>query len=202
MKDTLRFTFCILFICIIAGGLAGCGDDEAEPAPDASEFVSEGWEEYIAGNYEDAIAKFQKALAEDPAKAEAYNGIGWAKARLGQVRDSIDSFNNAVSKEPGNADAHAGLAGMYFADGDYERAIASANMALSLGTDYTSHHDDMKAFDIRILLAQCYYNIGNYDAARAQIDLLGGAGRTLDPSSPSYPVDLLSLIEELAEEGI
>jgi tetratricopeptide (TPR) repeat protein len=198
----------IIIMCLLLGSLAGCGDDEDMVAPDAGELVSQGWKEYVAGNYEDAIAKYEVALeveqaaslSEGSASASAHNGIGWARARLGQIRDSIDSFKRAVAKDPGNADAHAGLAGAYLADGDYERAIASAKLVLSLRPEYISHHDNIKAADILILLAECYYNIGDYTAAEAQIDLLGGSSKALDAASPTYPADLLSLIEELAKK--
>ena len=189
-----------IFLLVIS--LAGCGDDTAVIAPDADRFISEGWAEYGAGNYEDAISLYEEALLEDDANAEAYNGIGWCKARLGETRNAIGSFKEAVTKDPGSADAYAGLAGAYFADGDYERAIASAKSVLSRSLEYSSHHDDINSADVRVLLAECYYNIGDYTAAKAQIDLLGGSGRTLDPSSPSYLADLLTIIEELARSDI
>ena len=188
----------LIIICFLVGSFAGCGDDSTVVGPGAENLISEGWAEYGAGNYEDAIAKFEKASAEDPTSSEAHNGIGWAKARLGQPRDSIDSFNKAVEKDSENADAHAGLAGAHLAEADYEQAIASAKSLLSLKPEYSSHHDDIRAADIRILLAECYYNVGDYTAATAQIDLLGGSGRGLDPSSPTYLADLLSVIGDLA----
>ncbi len=146
--------------------------------------------------------KYEEALAEGETSAEAHNGIGWCKARLGETQDAIDSFKKAVEKDTENADAYAGLAGAYFADADYERAIASARSVLSRSPEYSSHHDDIRTADIRVLLAESYYNVGDYTAARAQIDLLGGSGRTLDSSSPTYLADLLSVIEELTRRNI
>jgi tetratricopeptide (TPR) repeat protein len=190
-------------LCLGISIFLGCGnDDEVVIAPDAEEFISQGWKEYVAGNYEDAIAKYQKALAENSDSSEAYNGIGWSKARLGLIQDAIENFKMAVAKGPSNADAYVGLAGAYLADGDYERAIASADPVMLLYPDYSSHHDDIKAAHVHILLAECYYNVGDYTAARAQIDLLGDSGKRLDPSSPDYLADLLSVIEDLAREGI
>jgi tetratricopeptide (TPR) repeat protein len=198
--DNLRFVSCVCLVCLLIGSFAGCGDDEIGAGYDANELARQGWLEYSAGNYEDAIDKYQEALdlEDDSVSSEAYNGIGWARARLGQSRDSIDSFKKSVTKDPANADAHAGLAGVYLADSDYEQAIAAANLVLSINPDYESHHDDIKAADIRILLAECYYNMGDYTAAKAQIDLLGSSGKTLNPDSTDYLADLLSLIEELA----
>ena len=187
---------CIL-VCLLFVGFAGCGDDATVTAPGGDELVGQGWKEYSAGNYEYAIARFQEAVEIDPDNpdnSEAFNGIGWAGARLGQVSESIEEFAKAITKDTANADAHAGLAGMYFIDGDYELAIASANSVLLLQPEYESHHDNIKADDIRILLAKCYYNTGKYAEAEAQTELLGGSGGI------STLADLLSLIEELAEK--
>jgi len=190
-------------LCLGISTFIGCGgDDEVVIAPDAEEFISQGWKEYVAGNYEDAIAKYQKALAKNPDSSEAYNGIGWSKARLGLIQDAIENFGKAVAKAPSNVDAHVGLAGVHLADGDCERAIASAEPVLLLNPEYRSHHDDIKAAHVHILLAECYYNVGDYTAARAQIDILGDSGKRLDPSSPGYLADLLAVIEGLAGEGI
>lgn len=193
----------LINICFLISCLAGCGEDETVVAvPDVDRLVSEGWAEYGYGNYEDAISRFEEALVEDETSAEAYNGIGWARARLGDTLGAIESFKMATTKAPDDADAYAGLAGVYFADGDYERAIAAAQSVLSRSPGYSSPHDDVKVADIRILLAECYYNVEDYTAARAQIDLLGGSGRTLDPSSPTYLADLLTIIEELTRRDI
>lgn len=197
MERNFAYILCLMS-CVLCLLLAGCEEESStDIIPDVDEFISEGWKEYMACNYQDAIDKFQKAL-EDTETSESYNGIGWSLARLGRIRDSIDSFNKATEKDPASADAHAGLAGAYFVDGDYERAIASAKQVLLIKPDYISHHDDIKTFDIRILLAECYYAIGNYAEAKNQVDMIGWAGKTLDPASPTYRADLVFVIEELS----
>lgn len=179
----------------------GCGGEEQEKIVlTADMIVDQGWIEYKAGNYESAIIKFQSALAKSPETSEAYNGIGWSNAKLGKISDSTDNFNKAVSKDPQNADAYAGLAGVYFISGSYELAIASAKQALTLRFDYQSPHDKVKAGNLRLLLAQSYYNMGDYASAKAQIEILGIYGKTLDPSSPTYPSDLLLAIDELSKK--
>ena len=181
--------------------LYGCGgSDEVIIRPNADTYVSQGWIEYTAGNYELAIERFQFALTKDPEKAEAYNAIGWSYARLGKVNDSIDNFKNATLKDPQNADAHAGLAGVYFISINYEQAIASAKQVLRIKSDYQSPHDKMKANNVRILLAESYYNIGEYPSAKSQIEQLGVYGKTLDSSSPTYLSDLLLAIDELSKK--
>jgi len=198
-----RFVSCVLLICFFVVGFTGCGDDNPVAVSDADQLISEGWKEYSAGNYDDAIAKYQQALDldEDSVGSEAYNGIGWAKARIGRLLESMESFKEAVAKNPANTDAHAGLAGMYLADSDYERAIASASLVLSLNPEYASHHDGIEATDIRILLAECYYYDGDYENVEKQLDLLGQSHKDLDSSSSTYVADLLSYIQGLSKIG-
>ncbi len=188
----------LLFLIML---FIGCGGEEQEKIVlTADMIVDQGWVEYKAGNYESAIIKFQSALAKSPETSEAYNGIGWSNAKLGKVSDSIDNFKKAVSKDPQNADAYAGLAGVYFISGNYELAIASAKQALTLDFDYQSPHDKVKSGNLRLLLAQSYYNMGDYASAKAQIEILGAYGKALDPSSPTYPSDLLLVIDELSRK--
>ena len=196
MKRIVIFISVLFFVIV----LYGCGSNEETVSPNADTYVAQGWTEYAAGNYELAITRFQIALTKDSENAEAYNGIGWAYARLGKVNDSIDSFKKATSKNPENADAHAGLAGVYFISGNYEQAIASAMKVLNIKPDYQSPHDKMKANNVRLLLAESYYNMGNYALAKSQLEQLGANVKTLDSGSSTYLSDLLLIIDELSKK--
>ncbi len=197
----MRQFFIFIGLLFLTISFISCGGDEPESTTlTADMVVSQGWTEYAAGGYESAIIKFQSALAMSPENSEAYNGIAWSNAKLGKVTDSVDNFKKAVSKNPQNADAHAGLAGIYFISSNYELTIASAKQALTIKFDYQSPHDKIKAGDLHLLLAQSYYNTGDYASAKAQIEMLGVYGKTLDPSSPTYSSDLLIAIDELSKK--
>ena len=188
----------VLFLIM---ALYGCGgEDEAVVRPNADTYVAQGWIEYAAGSYEAAIEKFKFALTKDPENVNAYNGIGWSYARLEKVSDSIENFKKATTRDPQNADAYAGLAGVYFISGNYEQTIACAKQVLRIKIDYQSPHDKMKANNIRLLLAESYYNLGDYASAKSQIEQLGVSGNTLDPGSPTYLSDLLRAIDELSKK--
>jgi tetratricopeptide (TPR) repeat protein len=196
MKRIVIFISVLFFVIV----LYGCGNDEEVVRPNADTYVAQGWIEYAAGSYESAITRFQIALTKDSENAEAYNGIGWSYARLGKVNDSIDNFKKATSKNPENADAHAGLAGVYFISGNYEQAIASAKKVLNIKSDYQSPHDKMKANNVRLLLAESYYNMGDYASAKSQLEQLGANVKTLDSGSSTYLSDLLLIIDELSKK--
>ncbi|HNS08482.1 MAG TPA: hypothetical protein PKN29_02220, partial [Candidatus Ozemobacteraceae bacterium] len=72
-----------------------------------------GWENISKGQYDSAIAQFNKVLGDNPTddeKAEANNGIGWAKAYLGQLKDGMPWFEKAKDL---SHDAKIGLAAAY-----------------------------------------------------------------------------------------
>ena len=77
----------ITSLFLLAISLAGCGGDDAVVTPDADRLISEGWAEYGAGNYEDAISLYEEALIEDNTNAEAHNELvgvkrGWGRRTM------------------------------------------------------------------------------------------------------------------------
>ena len=79
-------------------------------------------------------------------------------------------------------------------------AVDWADSALAIDPDYVFEHDptfDWK--DLRLILAQSYYGLSQYDEAQAQVDILN-PDNTLDPESDTYMEDLLAEIQRLGEE--
>jgi tetratricopeptide (TPR) repeat protein len=189
-----------IYIAFVIMLVSGCGGEDNLNVIDADMLIDQGWIEYSAGSYQNAIYRHQSALEMDSEKSEAYNGIAWAETKLGKIDASIDNFKKAVLKSPNNADAHAGLAGSYFTAGNYEQAIASGKSVLSINPNYESPHDPIKANNIRLLLAESYYNIGDYNSAKAQIEIIGIYGKTIDASSPDFTLNLLLAIDDLAKK--
>jgi tetratricopeptide (TPR) repeat protein len=87
---------------------------------------------------------------------------------------------------------------VYLAQNEYEAAIAAADEALLLGgEDYVfSHIPDVQTRSLRLLIAECYYAMGQYGDAQAQIDILE-PDNELDQNSRTYEEDLLLEIERL-----
>ena len=88
----------LLLICLFSG----CGDDEAADVSDADHLVSEGWEEYAAGNYEDAIQRQEEYL-------ENYvQGLRDKFARLETQLSTLQTQNTAVENAIASMQAQTG----------------------------------------------------------------------------------------------
>jgi hypothetical protein len=119
---------------------------------------------------------------------------------LDDLSGSVTSFDAALAHGFAGADPHAGKAIVQrdLEPVDYSAAIASANAALGVDADYEFEHDNRLDWqDLRIILAQSHFALGQYAEANTQIGALGGTMQ--DPSSPAFVEDLLAEIERLGQ---
>ena len=188
-----RLALCVLIV------FAGCESSGSgtDPVP-APSLVEEGWTAFEAGNFVNAKAKFEQAVTDNPANSAAHNGLGWANMKLDNFTGAVTSFDNALTNGFTGADPHVGKAIVLrdLEPVDYNAAITSANTALGIDSDFSFAHDaglDWK--DIRLILAQSQFALGEYTEANTQVGLLGGNMQT--PTSPTFVDDLLAEIERL-----
>ena len=87
------------------------------------------------GDYDRAIADFDRAIQLKPDDAVAYANRGWAYDDKGDYDRAIADFDRAIQLKPDYADAYAGR-GWAYAKGDYDRAIADYDRAIQLKPDY------------------------------------------------------------------
>ena len=73
----------------------------------------------LQGNFEEAIASLDQALACRPAYAEAYNGRGVVLAMLNRLDEATASFRCALAIKPDFALAHSGLGSALMAQGRF-----------------------------------------------------------------------------------
>lgn len=200
LTGILRAMWFIGFLAMM-GLAAGCGssDDGATPTPQPT-LVEQGWDAFETGDFAAAKTNFEQAIAVAPTNSEAHNGLGWANMMLDSLSGSVASFDDALTNGFAGADPHAGKAIVLrdLTPVDYAAAIASANAALAIDSNYAFAHDarlDWK--DVRLILAQSHFALGEYDEANTQIGLLGGSMQ--NPASATFVEDLLAEIERLGQ---
>src|SRR3954454_15931519 len=66
-----------------------------DPA-DASQHTAQGWEQFFADRYDEALAAFQQALSLDPTLADAHNGVGRVYERLGTPDAALAAYTRAL----------------------------------------------------------------------------------------------------------
>ncbi|MDH3215763.1 MAG: hypothetical protein OEN01_05655 [Candidatus Krumholzibacteria bacterium] len=182
--------------------LVGCGDDGTgpppPPPPPPPSLVEQGWEAFENGDFFVAANKFQQAITDDPANAEARDGFGWSSLKLGNLQDAQTSFDEALVNGFAGADPHVGRAIVLrdISPPDFTAAIDAAGAALAIDSVYQFAHDtELDWRDVRLVLAQSHFALSAYDQANAQVGLLGG--NMQNPASTTFVADLLAEIERL-----
>jgi tetratricopeptide (TPR) repeat protein len=129
----------------------------------ASESYRSGVDLFRDGHFEEAAAKFEDALREDPSSSEPLRSLahtlaalGQQKFRKGDLESAADYFEEAVDKWPEEEAFHFLLAVTYFRSGDYYGARRAAEEALDLEENH---------FGSRELLGDIYYQDGYLNRA-------------------------------------
>ena len=138
----------------------------------------------------------------DSLRSPAYLGLGWCYAMIDEMADSLSNLDIAIAREPDAPDGYAAKAFVMLAQDDFEAAILAADKVISLGgEEYVfSHITDVQIRSIRLLIAECYFAIGQYEDAQTQIDILE-TDNELDQDDLTYEQDLLLKIESLKSPG-
>lgn len=91
-----------------------------------------GLKQVSAGELEQAIASWEKALNINPNLSEAWHNRGSALGRLGNYEAAIDSFQNALSINPNNYQAWNERAHALYQLHNWTEAVASWSNALKI----------------------------------------------------------------------
>jgi tetratricopeptide (TPR) repeat protein len=87
-----------------------------------AQLADEGWKLWQAGQFDDAMDKFEEAVKLDPKNVNAYNGLGWSQFNTGKYDDAETSFKKTLELAPKFPAALNGLGQLYFAERKYDRA--------------------------------------------------------------------------------
>ncbi len=186
------------------GGVNGEGDssysyDIGTPIVRGNAFNDLGWENITKGQYDSAIAQFNKVLNDNPTddeKAEANNGVGWAKAYLGELKDGMPWFEKAKSI---SNDAKIGLAAAYLqkaSRSDMEmvvdliyKQIGNENPHFKYSARRNTGVSDAEA---HAMVAYAFAAIGQNEKAREQLDY----AKELNPAYAGTTIDQMASVIE------
>lgn len=107
-----------------AGGAGGAG--AAEMADELKKVFEEGVTLSRAGQYDEAIAKFNEALAITDRCFDCHYNIGVANAQKKDYASAEASFKKALEIKPDYAEAYNGLANIYNAQKRFDEATAAS----------------------------------------------------------------------------
>lgn len=171
----------LLALCLTVSLLfTGCGGGGGEePGPDVQALLTQAWTSFTAGDFAAAKAKFQEALAIDPALLEGTLGVGWSSAFLVDLT-AAEAALAGVAATPvtaANAEfvraAQAGLAVVRLALDDNADAVAAGLALLAADPDWAfEFRASVNADDVRLAVAEASVAQGDFVQAQAQLDAL------------------------------
>jgi pentatricopeptide repeat protein len=92
------------------------------------------------GDYDGAMAEYQKVLKVDEGNALAHNNLGIIYKRKGLYITAVEEFKAALEGLPNYFKAYNNLANVYFERGDYEDAVKYYNKCLSIKPNFADAH--------------------------------------------------------------
>jgi tetratricopeptide (TPR) repeat protein len=131
------------------------------PRSDAVAHNNLGAAYYQKGEWDKAIAEYQKAVTLKPRYADAYNNLGAAYAGKGMYDEAIAAHKQALAIRPDLLRAHLNLGVSYDKKGELDAAIEQYRAVVALDAGYATAHT---------YLAIAYYKKGNYRMAIEHCD--------------------------------
>ena len=135
----------------------------------AAAYLCAGTIESGTGEYEQAIALFERALQIDASNDEAYRRLANAYEALGRFDQALATYARAVDIRPQYWATHVWLANLHRTRGHYDDAVRLYEHAVTLTPDNAP---------LRGILAGMYMFLGRYDDALREAQ----ASLALDPS--------------------
>ncbi len=146
----------------------------------ASDHVDLGMEYSEQGQFDEAIAEFQKALELEPDNVDAQRNLGTAYFDQGKWEKAVVAYERAIEIDPNWDEAYGELAAVYAKLGRLEEAVAAGEKAIELIPDEASAH---------LNLGVAYKNQGQIDKAIIEYE----KAIELDPdlSMPHYNLGII-----------
>lgn len=111
------------------------GKDLNATVAQAQEYYTKGNESADAGEFEDALEWFEKAIDEYPCFYEAIDNRSFVLMDLARWDDAIAGFEESLRVEPKNLSAVFSIGECYFKLGEFEKAASQFQAALEIEPD-------------------------------------------------------------------
>ena len=175
----------IITICLILLSFYSCSDSASNDDGvriDDIDYEDAGSNEFLSGNYQKAIDRFEKGVQKNLSnriKSRLITYIAFAKMRiftfnLDQHKSILKQFEGALILDDSNNDARLGKLLMHYVyDNNYNQMIELANQILSSDATYSFILDvKLNHFDVKVMKALAHYQINDYAAASSTINLI------------------------------
>ncbi len=107
-------------------------DSGVEKISSAKSIYKEGFNLFVKGRVEDAIAHYRKAILADESLSIAWNGLSMALAKLGDLDAAIDAAEKLVELEPDDPLSHTNLSRILMQKGLIPEAEDASARAMGL----------------------------------------------------------------------
>jgi len=176
----------------------GCGNSEINPGVTKGQMLNEAYTKYITGDVAGAHDVFERLADCFPGDPAGHCGLGWCAVKY-DLEQAVVYFERALTTDPNHADSKIGLAGICEARAkldDLYRALFLADGVLKMQPNYASETFGVTNNEVHLLIASCYFFLGDLCLAQAQVDIVD-PDNFLDPICKNYANNLLVYIEQL-----
>lgn len=106
-----------------------------QTTPEAAAFFNDGIAAANAGRHEEAVAAFEKSLAQDPNLVEAHEWIAHILILQGDYDGAIERYQRIVARRP-STDSKVSLGLAYLRVGDVDMAVKTLSNAVAADPDH------------------------------------------------------------------
>jgi anaerobic magnesium-protoporphyrin IX monomethyl ester cyclase len=149
------------------------------PLPNAEEALQKGVSSHQAGQLDEAIHWYKKALQINSKNAVALSNMGFALQTTGKIEEAVASYQKAIAIKPDYAEAHSNLGNAMKKQGKMKEAATSYQKAIAIKPGHAKSHFNLgvalqeqgkldeavasyqKAIAIKPDYADAYSNLGN-----------------------------------------
>ncbi len=130
------FFFCLIFQLTFMSGFAFCGQGKSvgETLQRQSQgYYQEGRRQVENGDFDSALANFQKAIVLTPGFVRAYNEAGVILTINGQTERAKEMYLRSIQMAPNYPESYSNLALLYEEEGDFTNAALCWKRRANLG---------------------------------------------------------------------